>query len=49
MFTYIASIRPSLISLMVSADIKHHVYLLIGEMGNDVRQFPRFNDHGGRQ
>ena len=28
MFTYLTSIRPSLVSLMVSVDVKHHVYLL---------------------
>ena len=49
MFTYIASLRPSLKSLMVSVDIKHRVYLLTGEMGNNVRQFSRFIDHGGGQ
>ena len=49
MFTYTASIRPTLKSLMVSVDIKHHVYLLTGEMGNDVEQFLRFIDHGGMQ
>ena len=28
MFTYLLTADPSLISLMVSADVKHHVYLL---------------------
>ena len=33
MFTLIfGDIKPSLISLMVSVDLKHHVYLLFGDM-----------------